>query len=375
MGASMGRGAVGRKARSTGSLLWTLLGHQQFLPSTDALAHMGLETASRLRLTLRETLAPLLPREEPYALLGYPAHGNVGDSAIWLGALALLDDAGAGRPAYSCSTKTYDAITLRRQVGSGPILLTGGGNFGDMYTSIQVLRERVVRDFPENRVVQLPQTIHYRSASALEASRRVFAGHRDFTVFVRDEPSLAVARDRLGLRSVLAPDLAFALGPLPRPEPHGAHIVWLLRSDGESKVDRFRASGLVSPVDWPPETRQGLFAIQRRLRKRVARAPFLRRRLAALLRRTFEPAARRRLHRGRSVLGAGRAVVTDRLHGHILCLLMGIPHVVLDNSYGKVRHFHESWTEEAPTAIYCGGSAEECSRLLDDVGTRAESVS
>jgi pyruvyl transferase EpsO len=37
-------------------------------------------------------------------------------------------------------------------------------------------------------------------------------------------------------------------------------------------------------------------------------------------------------------------VITDRLHAHILSLLLGIPNIILDNSYGKVRDFHETWT-------------------------------
>jgi pyruvyl transferase EpsO len=41
-------------------------------------------------------------------------------------------------------------------------------------------------------------------------------------------------------------------------------------------------------------------------------------------------------------------VVTDRLHGHILALLLGIPHVVLDNSYGKLHHFIRTWTHASP---------------------------
>jgi exopolysaccharide biosynthesis predicted pyruvyltransferase EpsI len=31
--------------------------------------------------------------------------------------------------------------------------------------------------------------------------------------------------------------------------------------------------------------------------------------------------------------------VTDRLHVHICSLLLGRPHAVLDNNYGKIRRF------------------------------------
>ena len=44
------------------------------------------------------------------------------------------------------------------------------------------------------------------------------------------------------------------------------------------------------------------------------------------------------------MLGEGRVVITDRLHAHILSLLLGIPNVILDNSYGKLHDFYHTWT-------------------------------
>ncbi len=55
-------------------------------------------------------------------------------------------------------------------------------------------------------------------------------------------------------------------------------------------------------------------------------------------------------HRGCDILSRGRVVVTDRLHGHLLALLMDIPHVVLDNSYGKLRTMYETWTHTSVNA-------------------------
>ena len=33
-----------------------------------------------------------------------------------------------------------------------------------------------------------------------------------------------------------------------------------------------------------------------------------------------------------------------RRHGHVLCLLVGIPHVVFDNGYGRVGSVSDTWT-------------------------------
>ena len=58
----------------------------------------------------------------------------------------------------------------------------------------------------------------------------------------------------------------------------------------------------------------------------------------------YEAAARARVLRGCRLLSSGRVVITDRLHAHILSLLLGIPHAVLDNTYGKLGRFLDVWT-------------------------------
>src|SRR3546814_1476442 len=65
--------------------------------------------------------------------------------------------------------------------------------------------------------------------------------------------------------------------------------------------------------------------------------------------RRYQMLAQWRLRRGISMLSQGRVIVTDRLHAHILSLLLDIPPVVLDNMYGKVSVFAAQWTEP-----YCG---------------------
>jgi exopolysaccharide biosynthesis predicted pyruvyltransferase EpsI len=48
--------------------------------------------------------------------------------------------------------------------------------------------------------------------------------------------------------------------------------------------------------------------------------------------------------RGCRLLSSRWAVVTDRLHAHLLSLLLGLPHVVLNDRYDKVHTFWETWT-------------------------------
>lgn len=320
-----------------------------------------------LRTQVLETLRPFIARLDTYALIDFPNYPNVGDSAIYLGQLECLRALGAPRPRFICDFRTYDRAELARRIGpAGTILLTGGGSFGDLWPTAQDLREEIARAFPRNPIVQLPQTIHFEATGALQRARSALAGHSNFTLLVRDRRSLEIAGTEFRARAVLCPDVAFALGPLVRPRRPLHPAVWLLRTDKESAM----ASEVPSPgprVDWLDEPPTRLRALSYALTEAVRR-PALRRLARPLLRGVYEPLARQRLRRGLHTLAAGRVVVTDRLHGHILSLLLDIPHVVLDNSYGKLSSFVDTWTTGID-GVHRAGSLTEASEIAGQLVT------
>lgn len=307
-----------------------------------------------LRETIERTLRPLLAGARAVALLDHPNHWNVGDSAIWLGETAFLRGLGIRRPAYAADRYTCSEETLRRRIGDGPILLSGGGNLGDLWGDHQALRERIVRAFPDNPIVQLPQSIHFRERSNLERARAVFDAHPRLVLLVRDTRSLEIAQNEFRARALLCPDMALYLGALERPVQPSRDVLVLLRSDHESRLGRTpRPAAREGPVDWRQEERTLGVRLQEALREplvRGARDPGWRWRALAA---TYEPVARGRLRRALGSLASARRVVTDRLHGHILCLQLGIPHVLVDNSYGKLRAFHETWTKGSDLVTWC----------------------
>ena len=312
----------------------------------------------RLRDRLRATLFPLVKGQKTAALLDFPDHSNVGDSAIWAGAMALITDAGIS-VGYRCDPETYNRRHLRRSVPAGPIFINGGGNLGDVWRRHQRLRESVLQDFPERQIIQLPQTVHFQHRENLDAARRYFDGHVNFTLLVRDQLSLDVVRREFRARTALCPDMAFYLGAIDREWQPDVDILWLRRDDRESAggggVD---VSSDVVVCDWLDDRVPPLRRIRTVLRPLAAREPrslnLVNRALAA----AYERQARQRLREGCRLLSRGRVVITDRLHAHILCLLLGIPHVLLDNSYGKVRRVHEAWTADAPHVRWAASPAE-----------------
>lgn len=316
------------------------------------------QSLTTLRDRLGATLAPLISGHSDCALVGFPDSSNVGDSAIWLAQLAWLRDSGV-RVAYRCHERDYDANILAQSCPTGLILLAGGGNFGDLWPRLQRLRERVIHDFPRRPIVQLPQSIHFGQREALARARAVFDAHPDLTLIFRDTASLEVAQREFRARSILCPDMAFYLGALSKPRAPEVDVLWLRRTDIEALPNKDAigsASTLVT--DWidprPPAVRQLRETFQPLLRRYPRRLRGLRRYSEA----TFDYQARARMKFGCRLLTRGRVVVTDRLHGHILSLLLGIPHVILDNSYGKLRHFHETWTHSMPDVRWAESPGE-----------------
>lgn len=278
-------------------------------------------------------LTALIPFGTRCALVDFPDHENVGDSAIWLGERIALERAGV-RLVHTCSMADYDADELSAALGGGTILIHGGGNLGSLWPRHQTFREEVVSRFQANRIVQLPQTVTFRDRVAADRARAVFGAHPDLTVMVRDEPSRHLAVQLFDCAVVLAPDAAFCLGPVAPPRSPVVPIRWLARTDGEAARGSEGVAG-VTPVDWltaPASTGGDAAPWWGAVSDRPQRQ------------NGFDEAARRRVTRGFHLLAEGRVVVTDRLHGHILSLLLRSPHVLLDDAFGKVRRFYEVWT-------------------------------
>jgi exopolysaccharide biosynthesis predicted pyruvyltransferase EpsI len=300
---------------------------------------------------LYAALDAVIPAGATVALLDYPNHENVGDSAIWLGELRYLARRGAS-VVYRSDIPTFRASSLSEVHPDGPILLHGGGNVGDLWPQHQRFREAVLAQFPSRQIVQLPQTIHFGAQQDLEQARRSFAAHPNFTLLVRDDESLAFARTHFDCSIALCPDSAFALAPMGLPAAPAVDIVWLGRRDHEA-VDQPELSDAltagIEQVDWAGRetaSRRDAYTrvILRRAAPRLLRGGFVRHRGQAALWKEWDRLAETRLRVGVAMLGRGRVVITDRLHGHIICTICGIPHVLLRDSHGKVSNFVRTWT-------------------------------
>ncbi|MDC9837292.1 polysaccharide pyruvyl transferase family protein [Rhizobium binxianense] len=325
---------------------------------------------AQLQKTILSTISDLIPSDGKFALLDFPDHDNIGDSAIYVGESDLFKRLSV-RPAFISAKNHTDWTSMEAAIGDGPIFIHGGGNFGDLWPDFNDFHEEILRRYPGRRVVQLPQTIFYEEPENAARMAALCEAHTDFVLLVRDLRSFEFAKENFKADIRLCPDSAFMIEKRDRLAPTH-ELLMLLRQDKEARgvdISKHRyPEDRVLIVDWPEEVSNNskLNKIKSYLAANAHEPRLLlpgnkHHRRGNLL----EMVARSRLRTGTELLSKGRTVITDRLHGHILCTLLNIPHVVIDNSYGKISGFASAWGTFSENR-YFAQSVEEAIAILTE---------
>lgn len=309
------------------------------------------DVTKRLQGEIDHILGPLIPQSGKFALLDFPNHSNVGDSAIWLGEIEYFKNIHNMKPRFVSNLGRHSSSQLRKVLPKGSIFIHGGGNFGDLWLPHQDFREKILQEFSDRKIIQLPQSVHFESRARLDQAAKIINDHPDFTLLVRDHKSYEIAKENFTCSVLLCPDMAFALEPQTRPCEPDSPLLFLLRIDKERHHDHVgnvkNVSGPYRLEDWLDEEENLNPKILRRtlseLFPRLGLGMFNRYANRELFYRRL---AEYRMARGLKLLSSARFVITDRLHTHILCVLLDQPHIALDNSYGKISSFVAAWTTE-----------------------------
>ena len=286
------------------------------------------------------------------AIIDVPVHRNVGDLFILAATSRLLADLQC-RIVYRAGVRDYSTRAARRRIGPGAIVVgLGGGNLGDVYPRYQRHRERLPEDFPHNRIVILPQTIHFTGPHARDRMVDGFSAHPDVRIAVRDRPSLDVAR-AITQHVVLLPDIVHALGESSlRIPPHALRTtvsrgtrtrgtVLFMRRDREKRPSADRSA---RDLDWPAVFPEFLL----RLVRAAALMPIAPASYSRRLHDEWSRYADDLLSRGLGWMGEVDHLVTDRLHAAILARLAGRPVTLHDNAYGKLTAYYDTWWRDDP---------------------------
>lgn len=309
----------------------------------------GYKLINELQVKAHSVLDLLISEGASVAVLDYPNNPNVGDSLIWLGEISYLNSRSI-TPSYVCDVRNYNSKTLAKALHKDSIiLLQGGGNFGTLWPEEHEFRLRVLRDFPDQRVIQFPQSIYFDDHVAVEETAKTISLHKSYTLLVRDQPSFDFASKHFECKVILCPDMAFFIGTIhSNPSPPLDRFI-LSRTDHE-KTDNWIDGLLDIQKGLKVEFSDWLQASwHERIIGRIERHTLGLRGIVdprnQVLLMIWNHLAKLRLERGKSFLERGRVVISDRLHVHILSILLNKPHVLIDNANKKISSLHDAWTK------------------------------
>jgi len=134
-------------------------------------------------------------------LIGTSEHENIGDAAISVGELNFLKKYFNDRIVIEISTYEYsDKESFIKSIITDDdiIILQGGGNLGNKFLLEENLRRNVIKTFKNNKIIILPQTIHFETSESgiaeLEKSKLIYNNHNNLKLLLRGNKSLEFAK-------------------------------------------------------------------------------------------------------------------------------------------------------------------------------------
>lgn len=350
--------------------------------------------AENIKETLHQDLAKIGQFDE-CVLLDYPAERNIGDHLIWLGEVFYLTDICKTKIKYASGISDFSAEEMEKQVGKAPIFLHGGGNLGDLWslgnlwTDHQKFREYIISQYHDRPIIIMPQSVYFTNADNLERAANIFNSHPSLTLFIREQNSYEIALKYFSNCQVLkTTDIAFNLANTVYLKNHDiereSSILYHCRCDAELNKDFSSAPIFTLPKvitdDWITLQFNYWEFCESTLNNlqltpsdvQISSADLMQWILEQLqqtfdthsvkLNSLYNPKMHRialgMMHCGIYQFKQHRIIFTNRLHGHIMCVLLSIPHIFLANSYYKNESFYESWTYQVPFCRFVKNPSE-----------------
>lgn len=302
------------------------------------------EKKHQLQMIIKEQLSPLIDND--YIFIDLPYYNNIGDVLIWEGTERYLKTI-----SHRCLYKTSFNNFVHKKISKDTvILMQGGGNFGDIWHEHQNFRKQIIKEYPENRIIILPQTIYYQNEDNLKKDAEEFSHHNNIFICARDRHSYDVFNKYFSAYILLLPDMAFFID-LPLKKHRTNRVLYLKRKDKEQNLAQMKVEIPVNVEihDWPTYERN--FNVDRVLFYSSKLLSKLNNNWCRLWRDYYEDKIIRgsKLSIGCRFLSNYDLIYSTRLHVAILGSLMGIQVKFIDNSYGKNKNFYDTWLKDLDT--------------------------
>lgn len=188
-----------------------------------------------------------------YLITPPPKLKNVGDQAQVVAIRKWLSDNFKGRLVleFNKDETLYCMKQIKKLVrDTDLIFLHSGGNLGDRGIWSETARRSVIENFPDNKIISLPQTIYFsdtvKGRAELKKTKGIYNKHKNLTVLARDSYSYDLAKDYFPkLKVMCIPDFVlYFQDEFKFQKVRDKSILLCLREDGESAFDAKARRGL-----------------------------------------------------------------------------------------------------------------------------------
>lgn len=262
-------------------------------------------------------------------VIGTEDFGNIGDHQIARSILAFLGDVCPGKTVIEVTASMYSRCKDALKQGichNALIVLTGGGNFGDLYPVAQDIRQDVIDTWPQNRKIVFPQTIRFSESDKgqeyLFRAKKTYTPENNVLLVTRETVSYDFAKQNFTCPCLLTPDIVLWSKQQAQLTKDGTALL-VLRSDEE------RASG-VAVEKIPALQGKALQRLDHQLTYSVELD--CRERAVQWVWKQYQKAS---------------IVITDRLHGMIFAAVTGTPCVAVPSCDHKIPGTYR-WLEKLP---------------------------
>lgn len=265
-------------------------------------------------------------------------YGNIGDIAITHAQIQFLQRTFPERKVLwvpISKTRTYIKSIKKTILKDDIVTIVGGGNMGVMYSDIEELRQKVIKNFNNNKIVCFPQTLDWEenlnANIALKKIRNIYSQHSDITLIARESVSLKKLNElfeNTSVKVITTPDI----------------VLQIDLEEFNYEMNRRREGGLLC---------------LRNDKEKIVNLNMYVTEIQSILKEFNEIVACTDTHiecsnmskiETTEVLSSkidqfskAKLIITDRLHGMILSFVTGTPCIVLPNSNHKISQTVKDW--------------------------------
>lgn len=260
--------------------------------------------------------------QNPVFLVFTPSHKNLGDHAIAWAETKLLSDMDVdfyeitGDLLYPLAS--YGYIKL---LNGSKILVTGGGNLGNLWPDIERMNRIIVKSNPDSMICFFPNSICYSQDAAGEESfvttKQIYNSHKNLYFYAREELSFQIM-SRHYKNVKLVPDMVLSINESVPCSKKREGCVLCLREDVEKLLTEEEESRLRREL-------AGFFDKKVRISGTLADNHVSKEQRISAVQNKLEEYKSTEL------------IVTDRLHGMIFAAITGTKCVVLNSRSRKLK--------------------------------------